>query len=347
MGKYSEYGLDENKKSQDEGTVGKSFCLWCKGDMKIGFSMCFSHFAICMPCLETAHDKGKRWDKDVACFKCKKKVLSGLCDDQTKDTKAGEGFYICEDCITWGKEILNNKEKYFTQMVQEILKQCTVEGLVIKLPSDKLPGDKLKAITAKMEAMGGKWKAGKTQGFVFPADPSELLAAAIEATAEKESEEPAAGETTEDPIIEQQPEATIEHVDVPVQFFEMIAPLIDGIDVNILLQHSDGKLTVSVLPQTTASIKPVRLKGQPAELDEGFMSAITGPLTDAKKMKIDLDEYMKTLQPAAEAEPSTEHRSSTPAAAAEGTAPKKKTPIKNAVAKTSKPAAPDMFAEIE
>lgn len=58
---------------------------------------------------------------------------------------------------------------------QEVLQNCTVEGLVVKLPNVQLDR-KLYQETAKaLELIGGKWKGGKVFGFQFQSDPTELL----------------------------------------------------------------------------------------------------------------------------------------------------------------------------
>ena len=60
-------------------------------------------------------------------------------------------------------------------MVLEVLKNCTVEGNVIKLPTGQLDRKVYTEVKNKLELIGGKWKGGKVQGFVFEEDPTELL----------------------------------------------------------------------------------------------------------------------------------------------------------------------------
>ena len=60
-------------------------------------------------------------------------------------------------------------------MYQEIINNCTVEGNNIKLPAIKLERDVYMQVADKLKKIGGKWNGGKTQAFVFPYDPSELL----------------------------------------------------------------------------------------------------------------------------------------------------------------------------
>lgn len=58
---------------------------------------------------------------------------------------------------------------------QEVLQQCKVEGLVVKLPSVTLDRKLYVEVKNALELIGGKWKGGKVQGFVFQDDPTELL----------------------------------------------------------------------------------------------------------------------------------------------------------------------------
>lgn len=58
----------------------------------------------------------------------------------------------------------------------EILQQCTVDGNVVKLPSRQLERNEYLDVKKALELIGGKWKSGKVQGFVFTHDPAELLA---------------------------------------------------------------------------------------------------------------------------------------------------------------------------
>tara|TARA_Y100000034_G_scaffold29728_2_gene36233 strand:+ start:6631 stop:7383 length:753 start_codon:yes stop_codon:yes gene_type:complete len=58
---------------------------------------------------------------------------------------------------------------------EEILKQCTVEDLVVKLPNIQLDRKDYLQVKKQLELIGGKWKGGKVAGFVFKTDPTELL----------------------------------------------------------------------------------------------------------------------------------------------------------------------------
>jgi len=62
-------------------------------------------------------------------------------------------------------------------MTQEILQECTVQRNVVKLPNKILERNVYLEVKKKLELIGGKWKGGKTQGFVFEEDPTEMLEA--------------------------------------------------------------------------------------------------------------------------------------------------------------------------
>ncbi len=58
---------------------------------------------------------------------------------------------------------------------EDVLKNCTVEGLVVKLPSVQLERKLYQEVAKSLELIGGKWKGGKVFGFVFNEDPTDLL----------------------------------------------------------------------------------------------------------------------------------------------------------------------------
>ena len=61
------------------------------------------------------------------------------------------------------------------EQVTNILKQCTVEGLVVKLPDEQLSRPLYMEVAKQLNLIGGKWKGNKIMGFVFQEDPTELL----------------------------------------------------------------------------------------------------------------------------------------------------------------------------
>lgn len=59
--------------------------------------------------------------------------------------------------------------------IDEVLQNCTINGLVVKLPEVQLDRKEYLQVVKKLELIGGKWKGGKVSGFVFQSDPTELL----------------------------------------------------------------------------------------------------------------------------------------------------------------------------
>jgi phospholipid N-methyltransferase len=59
--------------------------------------------------------------------------------------------------------------------IQEILKDSTIEGNVLKLPLIQLDRKDYCDVKKSLELIGGKWKSGKVQGFVFDSDPTILI----------------------------------------------------------------------------------------------------------------------------------------------------------------------------
>jgi len=57
----------------------------------------------------------------------------------------------------------------------EVLQNCKVEGNIIKLPDTQLDRKEYLEVKKALELIGGKWKGGKVFGFVFKADPTDLL----------------------------------------------------------------------------------------------------------------------------------------------------------------------------
>lgn len=58
---------------------------------------------------------------------------------------------------------------------EEVLKNCRVDGLVVKLPEGQLDRKLYQEVAKSLELIGGKWKGGKVFGFVFLIDPTDLL----------------------------------------------------------------------------------------------------------------------------------------------------------------------------
>lgn len=61
--------------------------------------------------------------------------------------------------------------------IATVWQKCSVKDNVLKLPSEQLDRHIYDEVKKQLEAVGGKWKGGKTQGFVFPdlADVNDVL----------------------------------------------------------------------------------------------------------------------------------------------------------------------------
>jgi len=59
--------------------------------------------------------------------------------------------------------------------VRKVLSKCTIEGNVVKLPSEQLEKKLYQDVANALKLIGGKWKGGKVFGFVFETDPTDLL----------------------------------------------------------------------------------------------------------------------------------------------------------------------------
>lgn len=61
--------------------------------------------------------------------------------------------------------------------INEIIKDCTIaDGNVIRLPNIQLERADYMKVKKLFESNGGKWKGGKTQGFMFDSDAKSILA---------------------------------------------------------------------------------------------------------------------------------------------------------------------------
>lgn len=85
-----------------------------------------------------------------------------------------------------------------------------------------------------------------------------------------------------------------------MNFFQQLFNQIDGIPVQMTFQRKNGKITISVLPTTTASIAPAIVTGTPEELEVGFFEAIAAPISDAKGLQVQLDAMKASLESAKE-----------------------------------------------
>jgi PRTRC genetic system protein E len=131
----------------------------------------------------------------------------------------------------------------------------------------------------------------------------------------------------------------------PANFFQQLYPLIDGIDITMKVKRKNGRLTISVLPETTSVISPAILTGTPEELDNGFFAAVSAPISDAKGLKVDLENYKKSIEKSKE-KPKTETEKAKAEVSSKPTAGKKQKEKPKAKKEEPKISAPNLFATV-
>lgn len=60
-------------------------------------------------------------------------------------------------------------------MPNSTISQAKIEGNILRLPPIQLDRAEYVKVAKALELIGGKWKGGKTMGFVFPSDPTPLV----------------------------------------------------------------------------------------------------------------------------------------------------------------------------
>ena len=112
----------------------------------------------------------------VDCIHCFT-TIDGECIDWNGNEANEAQHYLQIKSID--KSQITNRLKLKLKMsmeAKEALQQCTIEGNIVKLPDTQLDRKAYLEVKKSLELIGGKWKGGKVQGFVFNSDPTELLA---------------------------------------------------------------------------------------------------------------------------------------------------------------------------
>lgn len=86
-----------------------------------------------------------------------------------------------------------------------------------------------------------------------------------------------------------------------MNFFNNLSQYLNGTDINITIHGGDNLLVVSVLPKSTSKesdvkLKPLIFRGTPEELDEGFLSSLVKPLTQANELLRNASEFEAQLE---------------------------------------------------
>jgi predicted RNA methylase len=105
-------------------------------------------------------------------------IEMGLINESRSESEEDEfieGWYglIADNFLKIREEM--KKEAPLSNLAIETLKNSKVEGLTVKLPEGHLDRKIYLEVKQKLELIGGKWKGGKTMGFVFMEDPTTLL----------------------------------------------------------------------------------------------------------------------------------------------------------------------------
>jgi PRTRC genetic system protein E len=142
-----------------------------------------------------------------------------------------------------------------------------------------------------------------------------------------------------------------------MNFFQQLFEQLDGIDLTLNVKRKNGKITLSVLPQTAGTISPALITGTPDELDEGFFEAIKVPIQEAKGLNVDLanlETSIKTAKEKKEADLKEAVKKASEKPAEKSSAKKEKKAANKPAKKIEKPvkeetpksSVPDLFANV-
>lgn len=82
-------------------------------------------------------------------------------------------FTVSSGCSNGRKEKQADEGKEWN--VEEILKHCTLEDNVLKLPAVQFNRKSYAEAKKWIEEAGGSWQGGKMQGFTFPFNPKRVF----------------------------------------------------------------------------------------------------------------------------------------------------------------------------
>jgi PRTRC genetic system protein E len=88
-----------------------------------------------------------------------------------------------------------------------------------------------------------------------------------------------------------------------MNFFKELAAIAPGVQLTMTVKEKNGKLTISLLPDGLAHVKPLIMTGTPDELDEGFINAIRQPVLDAQGIVVQNEAFQKSLEEAKNTKP--------------------------------------------
>ena len=156
--KQFSYTVDHRPKDYLAVNLIKLFAGWIAG-LPASFNIDFETHVI--------FDLGKKW---------------GLIDGKTSDKKLDdwlEGWFpfIAGKFYEWKTELEKNRP--LSAEANEVLKACTIEGNMVKMPTYRMDRELYLQVKEKLELIGGKYKTGKNGGFLFQSDPTDLVASVV------------------------------------------------------------------------------------------------------------------------------------------------------------------------
>lgn len=126
---------------------------------------------ICLNVLsDGAYDGYEKYDELVNFLK-RESAHTEWANERLRQMSAAMGMKD-EDYQDKPKQKPQRQQKTVIKDVSEVFAKCTVTNNVLKLPTEQLDRKIYEDVKKQLEAVGGKWKGGKTQGFVFDAEIS-------------------------------------------------------------------------------------------------------------------------------------------------------------------------------
>lgn len=122
-----------------------------------------------------------------------------------------------------------------------------------------------------------------------------------------------------------------------MSFFKELSQISEGLDLTIRIKGKNGKLTVSVLPDSIDKVQPLITTGTPEMLDEKFFDSIRQPLTDAHQVVVNREEFDKSLKDAKPKAAATDNKKTSKATPKKAAKAKPEKEKKAAPVKADKP----------
>lgn len=121
---------------------------------------------ICLNVLsDGANDGYEKYDELVNFLK-RESAHTEWANERLRQMSAAMGMKD-EDYQDKPKQKPQRQQKTVIKDVSEVFAKCSVSDNILHLPTEQLDRKIYEDVKKQLEAVGGKWKGGKTQGFVF------------------------------------------------------------------------------------------------------------------------------------------------------------------------------------